>query len=469
MKRKSKLNRGSVCIFRAKASGGGFKKNWMMKLKWPDKPDRLRSSEYGVCPLCLTEERPTKTRESCRCQVPAREVAEGWLDDERVAFEAGRSSARDMELAEKAVLRWKEVKPVYLANGPASAKDNWERLEAIVEEVTGKPLGDQPVTVPTWPQFLDWVQMRQEYFRRGWSKRGGVPVEVKYPWAALRADLKGGRLPAIDKDAVVAGNTTIKGYLNAARAVLGGTSRSEYLRHLQLPPMEGFWDGRVCKLSLPSPVGHREMDAERYKAMYEAAEVLMGTDLRLWVIVQMLWRFGCRPCEVSSARCSWIEHDAEGPMFVIRNRYDEPLRDSGKWKGQVFKVKAKSRAVVRRLRIAPDLWAAMQAIMTPGADGYGSLLGASTTAMAEAWVDKLCSAWVGQFTGEDTHTNYLLRHYVGTLVRQRYGLDTAAAWLGHVSGTTITGGRMGMTESRYAGNVKALPALTWEDLAPARV
>lgn len=463
MKRKTRLTVGSYCLLRQKVDAkrwidgdvaSKYKPAWMVKLRLPGNVQKVASSAYAICEKCLAvpeDESPARVREKCGCLEPAHRFARDWLEREVTTWDEGRLANLNAWRQRKADLLCREVAECYKGNVPLSGRANYlrnlDRWFAIIEETTGRAADEQAVTVTTWNLFLDWAQMRQEFHRRGWSKRGGVPAEVKDPWAVLRADLKARRLPPIDKETVCAGNTTIKSYLNAARAVLGPTGRSEYLRGLEMPPLTDFMTGKV---KLPSPRGHQEIEAGAYARMYEAAARLKGENLHLWVVNQMLWRFGCRPCEVPAARLGWIEHDKEGPMFVLKNRHEED-----------FRLKARERSIVRRLRIAPDLWAAMREVATEG-----SLIGAASMTAARNLVEREHNEWMRQFVPEGQHGNYLLRHWVATHVQDRWGTKMASLFLGHATSATLSGERMTITEDRYGDSAKACPALTWEDLAP---
>lgn len=536
MKRKTRLTVGSYCLLRQKVDAkrwidgdvaSKYKPAWMVKLTLPGHVQKVKSSLYQICKPCLMvaeDESPTKLRPKCGCMDDAHSFARDWLESEVEIWDSSRRAKLNEWRADKVVPTWREVAELYMLNVPLLGKDNYQRnidrLFAIIEEATGFPADDQPVTVLTWELFLDWVQLRQAFHLCGASKRGGeqgteearlrteikelkrlrvktpalVDLRKKYKslrgidqsnarcavldelkaergrvvserarlleaakmrllklpsqrWAMLRAELKARRLPPIDKNTVCPGNTTIKSYLNAARAVLGPTGRSEYLRGLELPPLTDFMTGKV---KLPSPRGHQEIEAGAYARMYEAAARLKGENLKLWVVNQMLWRFGCRPCEVPAARLGWIEHDKEGPMFVLKNRPEED-----------FRLKARERSIVRRLRIAPDLWAAMREVATEG-----SLIGAASMTAARNLVEREHNEWMRQFVPEGQHGNYLLRHWVATHVQDRWGTKMASLFLGHATSATLSGERMTITEDRYGDSAKACPALTWEDLAP---
>lgn len=458
-KSKPVLNVGSFLLYRAPRTGvGGWKPNWMVKLRFPGKADRNRTSDFQICALCQAVPRGesvTKARPSCGCREGALAMAQAWLDDERAALMQQRRSQWDQVLEERDVLRWSDVQPVWMANAPvASRAATWNRLRLLVEQSTGLPMDGQRVDALTWPVFLDWAQMRQEFARR-WPE--GAPVEVKDPWALLRADLRGGKLPALVTNRVMEVNTTIKGYLRSARNVVGAKARSVHLRSLPLPAMTDFLEGR---LDLPSPMGHVEIPPEVYARMYAAAEVLRGEDEQLWLVNQLLWRFGLRPIEVWLARSNWVEMDGDVPVLVLKNRADEYIYESGYKKGQGSELKARHRAIVRRYRIPGDVWEVVRRVMVPG----GSLLGVPTSAAAQALVEKEHSAWMRLWMPDTTHSNYLLRHFLAAYTTARWGPLAASLFMGHSTSEV----RATVTQSRYAGGggTKLLPAIEWADLAP---
>ena len=433
---------------------------WKVKLHFPGKPDWMRSSEVAICGACLAvpaSERVTKVRPDCKCRAGAVLRAEGWLAEERNAYWERVKSPRDLAVEQRDAVRWGEVKPVWMANAPVASREaTWNRLRLMIEQTTGLPLDGQVVADWTWPLFLDWAQMRQEFARR-WPE--GVPDEVKDPWAVLRADLKAGVLPALVTNRVMEVNTTIKGYLRAARNVVGNKSRSVHLRSLgaELPPMTDFLSGRT---DLPSPIGHVEIPPEVYAKMYAAAEALKAEDEQLWLVNQLLWRFGLRPIEVWLARDNWVEMDGEVPVLVLKNRGDEYVYESGYKKGQASELKARHRAIVRRYKIPADVWEVMQRVRVP----EGSLLGTPTTAAAQALVEKEHSAWMRLWMPETTHSSYLLRHFLAAYTTARWGALAASLFMGHSTSEV----RASVTQSRYAGGggTKVLPAIEWADLAP---
>jgi hypothetical protein len=202
-------------------------------------------------------------------------------------------------------------------------------------------------------------------------------------------------------------------------------------------------------------MGHREIEAADYKAMYDAAEGLKETDLQLWVTLQMMWRFGSRPIEVWKARPHWIEQLDGGPVLVLTNREAEG-----------FSLKAAERNIERRIRVPLDLWEAIQKVQTAGA-----IIGGTSATGTRNLVAKKCSKWVRKFAPKaryGNHSNYLLRHYIGRLVSRRHGSLMASLYLGHSTEATLANRRATITETRYSdgGGSEILPAITWEDVRP---
>lgn len=457
---------------------------WKVKLSFPGGKQEFATSCEAICGDCLAVDMassPVRARPDCWCQERAHTFAKALLQNRARAWQGERLDALNSWQMRKAEPTCEKVKEVYLSNVPVRGRENYaknvQRWWSILEEATGKAADGQRVGVLTWDLTLDWVQMRQEYHRRGWSVRGAqLPDDVKDPWVTLRELLKAKKLPPIDKETVSAGNTTIKSYIRAARAVLGQTSRSEYLRGLEIPALTDFL---TSKIKLPSPKGHKEIDAADYRAMYEAAPTLRDEDEPRWVVMQMLWRFGCRPIEVWHSKPDWIEHDEEGPFFVLKNRPEQGFTmaddeeesdgdddEESETRPFAFQLKARERAIERRLRIAPDLWEAMQRVMTAE-----SLIGARTRTAAQNMVERGANKWVRTFLPRSKygqHGVYLFRHYVGRLVSRLYGTDIASLWLGHATPATLAGRKATITETTYAGGAgsEILPALAWSDLAP---
>jgi hypothetical protein len=354
----------------------------------------------------------------------------------------------------------------WMANIPTKGRENFVKrlanLLAFAEQATGQAPGPLCVAdVVTAENAMTWVRLRQEYNRRGWQE--GAPVDVKNPWAVLRADLAAveadpmnkelaRRMPPIDKRTAAAGNTTIKSYLNCIRSIFGPTGRTEYLRGLEVPPLTDFME---MKIKLPTPKGHRQIETDDYAAMYAAAEQLKASDLQLWVTLMMMWRFGSRPIEVWKARPNWIEMINGEPVFVLSNREEEG-----------FSLKAAERNIERRIRVPADLWEAIQQVQTTEA-----IIGGTSPTATKNLVERDCSQWVRQFLPKadyGSHSNYMLRHYIGRLVSRRHGSLMASLYLGHSTEATLANRRATITETRYSdgGGSEILPAITWEDVRP---
>jgi integrase len=317
--------------------------------------------------------------------------------------------------AERRVVMLAEVLRVYLSNVPPNKPDyikNAQRLKAVLTEATGLdaerlPMEDGRVNRAL---LLGWVRMRQEYFRKGWSVKGAAPADA---WDKLRADLKAGKLPGVDKTTVMEGNTTILSYLRCAKAVFA--NQREYLTGLILPELREFL---AFSVDVAVPEGHREIPAAVLAALLGDLGRLREEAPRLWAFVMV---------------CAWT---GARPVQVIRMRGDALTRVDGV---DVLVVPTAKRGVVVRVPINAGTAAGLRAVLTAE-----SLVGAKSPEEALE-LHRAVNKWMTGHGAEGTHKSYLLRHMRGQQMRDAGGLEMSAAVMGH-KGTAMAARKY--TESR---------------------
>lgn len=435
---------GNFCLIRKQRPKARWKApevpehfpKWFVKLSLPGQPAKWESSKLDICPACLAMpagESPAALRADCRCQKPVRRWAAEWHKTESTLWQEGRIDTLRQLRAKKDAPTVDEFERVYLANVPVQqkkgAKKNMHCMRAIIEEASGRSAGAQRVSVLTQPLALTWIRLRQAWYRE----------QQKPAWAELRRRLDAGQLPGVDRATALAGNNTINSYINCAQAALGRTARTYYLPGLALPPMEDF----LAVGKLPAPKGFVPIPAEDYSRLHAAHAALHATDLQLWFIVALLRYLGLRSIEVAAARPGWIEREGEAACLVLRNRPEEG-----------FHLKARARAIERRLPLAEDLIATMKDVSTET-----SLIGARHKSDAYDLVYRKASKFLRPFLAGRRGSAHEMRKHLGSVIYSADGLETAAANLGHA--TTDT------TKQAYVAPLMPLPMITDKTLAPA--
>ena len=388
---KARVNLGSSLVYRQQSPSGGYCKAWYLKISMRGQSPWIKATEHLLCSACLDFPRDQKlsaVRGNCACKKPALERAATVLAAETAAVLERRKSPREEAVERRGALTWGEVEPVWLANGPvASRKAIWGKARLMVEQLSGKAMGPQALADWTWSDCLNWAHLRQVYAARFGDEEVGagsdelpealrkrVSRDAKRKlevgrWTALRADLKAGKLgsPLVTSQ-VLKVNTTIKSYFGAMRNIIGSYSRQVHLRTLSLPPMTDVLEGEI---SLPSPKGHAEIPEAAYARMYGAVSMLKSEDEQMWLVGQMLWRFGLRPIEVWMARSDWLEETNGVHVLVIKNRQDGYVYESGARKGLTAELKARHRSIERRYRVPADVLEVMRRLMIPGGSPLG--------------------------------------------------------------------------------------------------
>jgi hypothetical protein len=218
-----------------------------------------------------------------------------------------------------------ELLRVYLGNVPPNKPDygkNAARLRMICEELTGLSADEIAVTekLLSAVQLRNWVRMRQEHFRRGWSVRGAAPEDA---WSVLRAELKAGRLAGIDKTEVMECNTTVHSYLRCAKAVFANSG--EYLPGLVLPVLREFMS---FKVDVEAPEGHREIEPGVLASIIEDLARLRVESPRLWAFNQLVAWTASRPITVRRLDRSalTVNDDGSGLVTLPTTKRGDPVR-----------------------------------------------------------------------------------------------------------------------------------------------
>lgn len=341
-------------------------------------------------------------------------------------LQAGKISELQALREAPRVVSLEKLGEVYLANVPPVGRENYvknlARLKKIGTEMTGLPEEDILMTDAVWSRerLLGWVRMRQEHARKGWTERGEEPEDA---WVKLRAELKAGKLPGVDKSTVMECNTTVRTYLRCAKAVFA--NRREYLPGLVLPELADLLGFSV---DLAVPEGHREIPVEAWARIWKDAPELREENAQAWALLQLLAWTGCRP--VQALRM---------PGAALRREGD----------GYLIEVPAAKRGLQSEWPVDPVVGAALQDLATGE-----SMIGARTKTAGEHAYRRL-NEWLRERGLTGTHGAYLLRHARGQQLRDEGGLELAAAGLGH-KGTQ-------MAARKYTAGKKRMPLLKVPD------
>lgn len=270
------------------------------------------------------------------------------------------------------------------------------RLAAIWTEALGLPTAQIQVTDAAWcPETLDnWIRMRQEHYRRGWTATKRPPVDA---WEQLRADLAAGKLPGIETSTAMACNTTIRNYLKSGRTVFAHGRR--FVRGLVLPELSAFL-GYRHGLTLPS--GHREISQEVVDQIWDALPELLEQSERAWLLFQLMAYTGARPVTIKR-------------MTVAHATWED------------------------------DGWVRLHLPATKGGDAVQALLPpevalrlrahATAEGLIGGFLDRVhykrLNPWLRAHGVTDQQAAYLLRHRRGQAVRAAFGVEEAASSLGH--------------------------------------
>lgn len=342
------------------------------------------------------------------------------------ALRAGKLDEMEAVVRPARVVTVAELIRVYLQNTPPKKPDyakNAARLRMMMEEVSG--LGAEDIEVSsTWfcaVRLREWVRMRQEHFRRGWTVRGAAPADA---WETLRADLKANRLPGIDKTEVMECNTTILSYLRCAKAVFA--NNGEYLPGLALPELREFLgDGSKrnpgFSVDVAAPEGHREIPADVRAKLPGALAKLRRDAPRVWAFNALEQWTGARPVTIRRLGRDALTVNADGSGVVAL-----PTTKGGK----------------------PVMWPlpadVVDGLLAVATDA--SLIGADAEGTYRAH-----NEWLTGLGLVGTQKSYLFRHARLQQLRDHGGVEMAAAGGGHR--TTA------MVQRKYTEAQKAMPML----------
>lgn len=433
----AKANVGSVCLVRHRYPPGRWKKpavpeyapNWVLSLRMPGMRVPLRkSSQHAICAPCLaTAGAPTQVRPECRCQKPAREFGQSWLEDERALWTGLRDERMKLPGARrpKAVVMIAEVLEIYSTHGPKDADKQARRVRYLLEQATGLRMEDMTMELLMAPRemILRWAAMRQWYAEK-WSMRAdpGKEIAPVDAWRQLRARWEAlpprERMP--DLHTVRQANTTIRGHVRDLKCVFSRTSRTMYLPGLDLPLTPKLEE---IQLRLPGPKGLVMIPDEAYRRMWDDMEKLRAGEpwrkvdpLKLWTALQLAQSLGPRTIELKTARPAWLE----GDVLVLKNRPEEG-----------FILKAQAQAPERHVRLSAEVVEAIRRIQTPE-----SLLGLSPGEREQFF--RRGSEWIRQYIPTGKHTWYWFRKLAGSLRYQSEDMEAAGRFLGHAPGSKVT-------------------------------
>lgn len=403
--------------------------SWVVAVNIPGSPrDRRMRPEFPICDSCLAhvanpaegiDDNPAKARPFCECVKLVNRLMREEMLVRTQLLQQGRIEELQAMVAPKKLGSLQEVVKVYLERGPKDRKQRVNSLKAMFEQSSGREFEEMGWKDLTRDLVYSWAEMRQEAGRRGWLGLKDVQAMPVDGWPQLRALKAEGKLPALDRKtamAAMAANTTVLGYLTNVKTIFGQDSRQHVLRGMNLPDLEHFLE---TKLTLKKPKGHKKIEAGRWAEMIEAEDELKLSNLRVWVLHQLLLRLSCRPKEARYARPSWLETVkatvGERTRIVIVNRPEEG-----------FILKAGDGATERAIWLPDILVKAIREVSTET-----SLIGAKHQTEAKGLLAEH-STWIKQFLPKgSTQTSYLLRHS-GAAERMTSGDSTqAAALLGH--------------------------------------
>lgn len=418
-----------------------YGENWMIKFYLPGErsivkmgPDKVRFRLCGACLALPHGVMPAAVRSDCSCQVAPRRWAK--------AVVAARSA-----MAERAELdKWEEMlRPVkwtplnvalaqYESMGPVDARKRVQYLRTIIEVATGKTAARMDWEDLSKAVCFEFAELWQEAGRRGWLARGALPPTG---WRQLR--VQRARAPwAVDRRTVMACNTSIKGYLASAKSIFNQLSRDNILRGLLIPPLTAFLETRV---GVKIPRGHRAFSREDYLAMMNALPALKDARPEVWLVNQLMLRFGLRPEEVWPIQQTWLEEmTVDG---VTRTRLNLVNREE-----EGFELKAGPEAAIRRVWMPEEMLVVIRQVANEV-----SILGTKNKAQAQVLVERTHPQWLRSLGITVPRPNYHLRHFAGAERLTSSGATAAGALLGHASGSAVT-------ERVYARNLATLEPLS---------
>jgi hypothetical protein len=434
------MNVGSYAIVRQpkarsrwKTEQPEFEPCWVVRFRIPGQSVKVESSRLGICALCLAEtSNPTTTRERCRCLIPVRQWADAKLKAMGRLWHEGRIEELERVTARRVSVTIGKLADTFAANIPKGGFQ-WRYLSALwiilretlgVEEAAARRL---PVTVLTLQLAVDWMTVRWHH-----NAERGKPEARS--WEQLRAALKGGQLAAPPRNVTSAGNYTINGLLTQVRALIGDTSRTHYLRGIDLPALSFS----QSKGLVAARGQHRALDGSVVAEIYASAEEALATgDRDFWVAVQLTSRYGLRPIEVLAARTNWIERRDDGEyMLHIRNRQDEQ-----------FSQKARARAVDAQYSVPAEV----AEVLLQAGEGQHLFAPGQAVSTRESLLRRVYSARLRQWIPEGKDTWYAFRKLYVSLLYAAHGKETARHGARHASSD--------VTEAHYVVPLAHVPSV----------
>lgn len=449
----ARANVGSFCLVRqpypksrwSNPAVPEYAPNWIVSLWMPGaKAPQKRSSQHEICAPCMKAIKPNEERPDCRCRRPANEFAGNWLKTERERWTGERTERIQGARRPKDTVMLSAVFDLYKEHGPQEREKEAREARYLLEQATGTRFEDMTLDLlldRPRELILKWAAMRQAYAERGWSMRGETrpPADA---WAQLRADWAAGTIRKTpDRDTVRPVNTTITSHLRSLKQIFSKTSRTNYLPGLDLPPTPKLAE---VVLALPCRRGFCMIAPETYRLMHEGMEKLKADDFTLWTALQLQGSVGVRTKELMAIKPHWLERTGGETFVVLKNRPEEG-----------FYLKARHRAVTRRIRLPQHVVQALDSIRTET-----SIFG-QTPWKTEDMV-KRGSDWLRRYIPTGPHTWYWLRKLAGAIKYTAGETKDAGSLLGHAPGSTVTAGT-------YIDLLEPVDGITLDQLHPDRL
>jgi plasmid stability protein len=434
------MNIGSYAIVRQPKSRARWKTEqpefepcWVVRFRIPGQSVKVESSRLGICDLCLAEpSNPTATRERCRCIGPVRQWADAKLKAMGKLWHEGRIEELERVTARRVDCTIGRLVDTFAANIPKGGYqlDYVAGLWIILREALGVEQAAArrlPVTVLTLQLAVDWMTLRWHH-----NAERGLPSPRS--WEQLRAALKAGQLAAPPRNVASPGNYTINGLLTKVRALIGETSRTHYLRGLELPALT-FTQSKGLVAARGQ---HQALDRSVVAAIYASAEEALATgDRDWWVAVQLTSRYGLRPIEVLAARTNWIERQEDGEyMLHIRNRQDEQ-----------FSQKARARAVNAQYSVPAEV----AEVLLQAGEGQHLFAPGKAVSTRDKLMERIYSTRLRQWIPEGKDTWYAFRKLYVSMLYAAHGKEAARHGARHASSD--------VTESHYAVPLAHVPSV----------
>lgn len=337
------------------------------------------------------------------------------------AAHAGKLEAFEALIRPSKAVSVAELLRVYLQHTPPNKSGyakNAARLRMMMEEVSGLDAEEIDVSEEWFSavRVREWARMRQEYFRRGWSEKWAAPMAPADAWATLRAELRAGKLPGLDKTEVMLCNTTILGYLRSAKTVFANSG--EYLPGLKLPELREFLG---CSIDVAVPEGHREIPGDVLGRILQEAPRLRVVSPKVWLFNELAAWTAARPITILrlGREALRVNADGSGVVSLPTTKRGNPV---------MWPVPAEVVDVA--LAVATE----------------GSLVGTNGERTYRASND-----WLTGLGLVGTKKISIYRHARLQQMREHGGVELAAAAGGHTS--------TAMVEKKYTEGLRAMPML----------